>query len=109
MSEQKDTDVEQLLMAAGQRQNPPADMRERVYSATLAAWQDLPDETARREAAGRSGAGRWLAVAASALITVAAATFWLSQSEPAAGPVGHIVYARGGLTGLLSRGKEDRE
>ena len=67
MSEQNDQDIEQLLAAAGQRQNPPEDMRARVYAATLAEWQALPEQSAQTRPSTAGDRRSLLALAASAI------------------------------------------
>ncbi len=52
-SQDREQQIADLLNAAGPRLEPDAEMRERVYSATLEAWNDLPEEQVKRSFTGQ--------------------------------------------------------
>ena len=46
--QQRDQDLENLFQAVGPRGEPPAEMRERIYEASLEAWEALPETSAKQ-------------------------------------------------------------
>lgn len=95
MSEQNDRDIEHLLAAAGQRRNPPEEMRARVYAETLAAWEALPERPPA--ASARPAVTRWLAAAASVALAGVAGLFWFSSPTSTMAPLAEVAHIRGAL------------
>ncbi len=89
---ENDQDIEQLLTAAGQRRPPPEDMRARVYAHTLAAWEALPARPSRP-----SQKVPWLALAATVLIAVTAASFWFRAPLNVTPELAEVTFVRGTL------------
>ncbi len=85
-----DDDIRRLLEAASPREEPPTDVRDRVYAAAHRAWRELPSATARRTRTV------WYAVAAG--VAAAAIIAWYDQTlEPNRSRVaGEIVHVVGG-------------
>lgn len=90
---QDEQDIERLLNAAGQRQNPPSEVRARVYACALETWQALPQEPQHLAPRKRRLGGQYLALAASAFIAVAA--LWFAQGPNPVSTVADVVFAQG--------------
>lgn len=88
-------EIEQLLRAAGHRQGPPDEMRERVYGATLQAWQALPEQAPSTSRKPRRLAIGSLAVAASLAFATLIGLLLNNLQTPAEHSVGEIVYVQG--------------
>ena len=86
-------DIRKLLMLAGPRRQPPADLEARIRAATMAAVADLPEPE-------RSEPRRWfsarLPVAAAVLVSLLAGYFLLPGSD--APSAASIVFTSGGYT-----------
>jgi ferric-dicitrate binding protein FerR (iron transport regulator) len=84
-----DQDVRDLITAAGGRREPPAEMRDRVYTRLAGAFDALPDPEARTRTRHRAGA-----VAAALVSGLLAVTAWQASRPPPAA-VATLVFARG--------------
>ena len=84
-----DDDIRRLLEVSGPREEPPKDVRDRVYTAAHRAWRELPSATARRTRTV------WYAVAAG--VAAAATIAWYVQTWEPNGSrvVGEIVHVVG--------------
>ena len=84
-----DDDIRRLLEVSGPREEPPTDVRDRVYAAMHRAWRELPSATTRRTRTV------WYAVAAG--VAAAATVAWYVQTlEPNGSRVlGEIVHVVG--------------
>lgn len=71
---QHDDDIRELLEDVGQRPEPPADMRERVYQSVHSAWLEQPAQSTRRSAWPR------VAMSAAAMLLVVLGG-WLVNRE----------------------------
>lgn len=92
-----DNDIRKLMVLAGRRQEPPADVRARVHASVLAAWQDQTAHAgsgARKQ--WRKGVGRipW-AIAASLLLALGS---WALLWSPSQAPVGQLAFVSGGYS-----------
>jgi|GEM_PF-698472 len=94
-----DSDIRKLMVLAGRRQEPPAEVRARVHASVLNAWQQHAVHAAPAALdRGRIGLYRWpWAIAASLLLVLAG---WGLLWSPAPTPVGQLAYASGGYSVL---------
>jgi ferric-dicitrate binding protein FerR (iron transport regulator) len=93
---QNEQDIERLLNAAGQRRNPPEEMRARVYASTLEAWQALPEQPipAARNYQAKPGHA-YLAMAATLLVAVAVSLVMLNKPDQMPSAAGEVVFVQG--------------
>lgn len=85
----REEDLARLFQAIGPRKQPDAAMEERVYAATLNAWEALPD---RREEKQRKFDYRWVALAASVVLAAVLVVVDLATGSK---PVGRVQYSLG--------------
>lgn len=107
-----DNDVRQLLNLAGPREEPPSDMRARVYAAAHEAWQEAPcaePETSASEPITESKfrfTAFRAAAAGFAMLGIALFSSWLNVSGAPDKPLGELVFASGEYTFLGKPGQE---
>lgn len=105
-----DNDVRQLLNLAGPREEPPSDMRARVYAAAHESWQQASSaepETLGPESISESKfrITTFRAAAGFAMLGIALFSSWLSVSNPPSAPLGELVFASGEYTFLGKPGQ----
>jgi len=100
-----DDDVRKLMMIADKRWELPSAARERVHTATLAAFEAMPEPAADHQASGRvsrSGYSWRFALAASCLMALGAALLFLSgtpdKSSTPTAAVAAVLYSEGDTT-----------
>jgi len=94
---QDEQDIERLLNAAGRRESPPDEMRERVYAKTLQAWQELPERAEQPMPARTLQSSHLLAMAATALLALALGLVMLGDRNVADAGVLQVAYVKGSI------------
>ena len=92
MKVESDKDVQQLMGTLAEAPQPNADMQARVYAATLAEWEALPDRASVPDVKDRRAG--WLAVAAS-LVALAMIGLTVFDQMPSSKTVGAIASVSG--------------
>ncbi len=101
MTQQSDEDVRVLLELAGQRHEPPQQVRERVHAAALAEWEQLeqPLEHSQR---------RWPLAAAALFFVAVTGGLLVNQMIQDSAPVAQIAY-QSGTVDWVNNGDQDAQ